>query len=50
MESNKIYYQLKELDLMSTFEELKIRLEDTNTKSVEEEKTDEDKKNIDPKK
>jgi len=35
---------------MSTFEELKIRLEDTSTKSVEEEYTDEDKKNIDPKK
>ena len=35
---------------MSTFEELKIRLEDTIKKSVEEEKTDEDKKNIDPKK
>ena len=35
---------------MSTFEELKIHLEDTIKKSIEEEYTDEDKKQIDPKK
>jgi hypothetical protein len=50
MEWYKIHNELGELDSIPTFEELKIRLEDTIKKSIEEENTDEDKKNIDPKK